>query len=89
MVSVKVLNDLLEASNMVIPTSSSSLYLSFDMDFYFYVLIGLLVFFGFTVRVVTGFGVALILAPLIYLFLGLKHAVILIVLSLREIEVET
>jgi hypothetical protein len=49
-------------------------------DFYVYILIGLLVFVGFTVRVVTGFGSALILAPLISLFLGPKPAVVCIIL---------
>jgi len=49
-------------------------------DFYFYLLIGLLVFFGFTVRVITGFGSAMILAPLIALFLGPKHAVVFVIL---------
>jgi hypothetical protein len=49
-------------------------------DFYVYILIGLLVFVGFTVRVVTGFGSALILAPLISLFLGPKQAVVFIIL---------
>lgn len=50
------------------------------MEIYFYVLIGLLVFVGFAVRVVTGFGSALILAPLISLILGPKQAVVYIIL---------
>jgi hypothetical protein len=50
-------------------------------DLYFYLLIGLLVFLGFTVRVITGFGSAMILAPLIALFLEPKHTVVFIILQ--------
>ncbi len=50
------------------------------MDFYLYIVIGLLVFFGFTVRVITGFGSALILAPIISLFLEPKHTIIFLIL---------
>ncbi|MHC1610657.1 MAG: TSUP family transporter [Candidatus Methanospirareceae archaeon] len=49
-------------------------------DFYFYFLIGILVFLGFTVRVVTGFGSAMILAPLIALFLEPKEVVVFVIL---------
>jgi uncharacterized membrane protein YfcA len=49
-------------------------------DFYLYLVIGLLVFFGFSVRVITGFGSALILAPFVSLVLGAKHAVVFIIL---------
>lgn len=49
-------------------------------DFYFYLLIGLLVFFGFTVRAITGFGSTMILAPIIALFLEPKHAVVFVIL---------
>jgi len=47
---------------------------------YFYILIGLLVFFAFTVRAITGFGSAMILTPVLSLFLGPKHAVIITIL---------
>jgi uncharacterized membrane protein YfcA len=49
-------------------------------DLYVYIVLGLLVFFGFTVRVITGFGSAMLLAPLISLFLEPKHAVVYIIL---------
>lgn len=49
-------------------------------DVYFYLLIGLLVFFGFTVRVITGFGSTMILAPIIALFLEPKHTVVFVIL---------
>lgn len=49
-------------------------------DLYVYIVLGLLVFFGFTVRVITGFGSAMLLAPLIALFLEPKHAVVYIIL---------
>jgi len=49
-------------------------------DFYFYLLIGLLVFFGFTVRVVTGFGSTMLIAPLLALFLEPKHTVVFVIL---------
>ncbi len=49
-------------------------------DLYFYLLIGILVFFGFTVRVITGFGSAMILAPLSALFLEPKHVVVFVIL---------
>ncbi|RCV62807.1 hypothetical protein C5S53_17140 [Methanophagales archaeon] len=47
---------------------------------YFYIIIGLLVFFAFTVRVITGFGSAMILTPVLSLFLGPKNAVIISIL---------
>ena len=46
----------------------------------FYLLIGLLILFAFTVRVITGFGSAMILTPVISLFWVPKHAVIFIIL---------
>jgi uncharacterized membrane protein YfcA len=45
-----------------------------------YLLIGLFVFFGFTVRVVTGFGSALIVAPLLSLLMEPKDVVVFIIL---------
>lgn len=49
-------------------------------DFHFYLLIGILVFFGFTVRVVTGFGSTMLIAPLLALFLEPKHTVVFVIL---------
>jgi uncharacterized membrane protein YfcA len=49
-------------------------------DVYFYLLIGLMVFLGFTVRVITGFGSTMILAPIIALFLEPKHTVVFVIL---------
>ena len=51
-----------------------------DPIFYFYLLIGLLVLFGFTVRVVTGFGSTMLVAPLLALFLEPKHVVVFVIL---------
>jgi len=50
------------------------------VDLSWYLLIGLLVFFGFTVRVVTGFGSALIVAPLLSLLMEPKDVVVFIIL---------
>ena len=50
------------------------------VDLSWYLLIGLLVFCGFTVRVVTGFGSALIIAPLLSLLMEPKDAVVFIIL---------
>ncbi len=50
------------------------------LDFYFYLLIGLLVFFGFTVRVITGFGSTMLIAPLLALFLEPKQVVVFVIL---------
>jgi uncharacterized membrane protein YfcA len=49
-------------------------------DFHFYLLIGLLVFCGFTVRVVTGFGSTMLIAPIIALFLDPKQVVVFVIL---------
>ncbi|HUV79608.1 MAG TPA: sulfite exporter TauE/SafE family protein [Candidatus Bathyarchaeia archaeon] len=49
-------------------------------DFYFYLLIGLLVFFGFTVRVIAGFGSTMLIAPILALFLEPKHTVVFVIL---------
>jgi uncharacterized membrane protein YfcA len=49
-------------------------------DLYFYLLIGILVFFGFTVRVVTGFGSALMVVPLVSLLMEPKDAVVFSIL---------
>lgn len=49
-------------------------------DFYVYIVIGICIFFSLTVRVITGFGSAMILAPVIALFLGPKNAVMFIIL---------
>ena len=51
-----------------------------DPIFYFYLLIGLLVFFEFTVRVVTGFGSTMLVAPLLALFLEPKQVVVFVIL---------
>lgn len=50
------------------------------VDLAWYLLIGLLVFCGFTVRVVTGFGSALIVAPLLSLLMEPKDAVVFMIL---------
>ena len=50
------------------------------VDLSWYLLIGLLVFFGFTVRVVTGFGSALIVAPLLSLLMEPKDVVVFSIL---------
>ncbi len=50
------------------------------VDLSWYLLIGLLVSCGFTVRVVTGFGSALILAPLLSLLMEPKDAVVFMIL---------
>jgi len=50
------------------------------VDLSWYLLIGLLVFCGFTVRVVTGFGSALIIAPLLTLLMEPKDAVVFMIL---------
>ncbi|MBN1763009.1 MAG: TSUP family transporter [Methanomicrobia archaeon] len=49
-------------------------------DLQFYLLIGLLVFAGFTVRVVTGFGSTMLIAPLLALFLAPKQVVVFVIL---------
>lgn len=49
-------------------------------DFYFYLLIGLLVFFGFTVRAITGFGSTMLIAPILALFLEPKQVVVFVIL---------
>ena len=49
-------------------------------ELHFYLLIGLLVFFGFTVRVITGFGSTMLIAPLLALFLEPKHVVVFVIL---------
>lgn len=49
-------------------------------DGYFYLLIGLLVFFGFTVRVITGFGSTMLIAPILALFLEPKQTVVFVIL---------
>ncbi len=49
-------------------------------DLYVYLVLGLLIFFAFTVRVITGFGSAMLLAPLVALFLEPKQAVVYIIL---------
>jgi len=46
----------------------------------FYLLIGALVFLGFTVRVVTGFGSTMLIAPLLALFLEPKQVVVFVIL---------
>jgi uncharacterized membrane protein YfcA len=49
-------------------------------DIQFYLLIGALVFFGFTVRVVTGFGSTMLIAPVLALFLEPKQVVVFVIL---------
>ncbi len=49
-------------------------------DVYFYLLIGLLVFFGFTVRVITGFGSTMLIAPVLALVLEPKQVVVFVIL---------
>ena len=49
-------------------------------DLQFYLLIGLLVFAGFTVRVVTGFGSTMLIAPILTLFLEPKQVVVFVIL---------
>jgi len=49
-------------------------------DLYFYLLIGLLVFFGFTVRAITGFGSTMLIAPILALFLEPKQVVVFVIL---------
>jgi hypothetical protein len=50
-----------------------------DLQFYF--LIGLLVFAGFTVRAVTGFGSTMLIAPILaLLFLEPKQVVVFVIL---------
>jgi uncharacterized membrane protein YfcA len=49
-------------------------------DCYFYLLIGLLVFIGFTVRVITGFGSTMLIAPLLTLLLAPKQVVVFVIL---------
>ncbi|HUV02213.1 MAG TPA: sulfite exporter TauE/SafE family protein [Desulfobacteria bacterium] len=49
-------------------------------DIPFYLLIGALVFLGFTVRVVTGFGSTMLIAPVLALFLEPKQVVVFVIL---------
>jgi uncharacterized membrane protein YfcA len=49
-------------------------------DLQFYLLIGSLVFFGFTVRVITGFGSTMLIAPVLALFLDPKQVVVFVIL---------
>jgi uncharacterized membrane protein YfcA len=49
-------------------------------DVYFYLLIGLLVFIGFTVRVITGFGSTMLIAPVLALFLEPKQTVVFVII---------
>ena len=49
-------------------------------DLQFHLLIGVLVFAGFTVRVVTGFGSTMLIAPVLALFLEPKQVVVFVIL---------
>ena len=50
------------------------------MDLYVYLVIGLLVFFGFTVRVITGFGSTMLIAPLLTFLLEPKQVVVFVIM---------
>jgi uncharacterized membrane protein YfcA len=50
------------------------------MNLYLYLVIGLLVFLGFTVRVITGFGSTMLIAPLLTFLLEPKQVVVFVIL---------